>query len=999
MLAPLLLTLLSTLSAAPTADDARLNDLCFVDARHGWAVGDRGVVWHTDDGGTQWQRQPSGVSCPLWSVCFHNERLGWAAGGFTRPYTHTSTGVVLTTRDGGQTWTQVPKLVLPALRRIGFFDPRHGWALGCRSAMYPSGLFVTDDGGQSWRPLPGEGGAGWLAADFLDPRAGVLAGRNAAVAVVRGGEPGPIRADGLELRGLVQLRLQRPAHGWLVGDGGLVCMTNDLGTSMRPVPTLPPFARWFDFAALAVRGPKCWIAGSPGTRVFHTADAGRAWSTLDTGSTVPLRAIAFVDDQHGWAAGELGTILATADGGLSWRQQRAGGSRAAVLGVFADPDDVPLELLARLSGNEGYLSAVEVLGRRDVEVPPRDDVPAADRLHEAVVAVGGCAAAAAWQFPLRQSGLRVAVPQIVEAWDRASDGHGREELLARVVRQIRLWRPEIIVTHDAGREDDDPPAWLVHQAVEQAVRQAADPNAFPSQIAEAGLKSWQVKRVYAHCTPYAPREGPSVTRSATSTPSSGSRGAGDLITGQFAPAFGRSLADAAAEPRGLLQDHFTLPPPTLGFRLFAGNGPEASDQRDFFGAPAIAPGSQSRRELPHASLERPDASQRIAKKRRHVQAILDQAGRAGWSAEQLLAQIDQLTRDLDRPGAGQVLFQLADQCYRSGRWPAAADTFQAMAERYPEHSLTPLALRWLVQYYASGEAACRLHCDAPQQQGRFERAAAIGRELERTRFEQFAEPAVRFPLAAAYRGLGQARQAERFYQVQSRDEQRDAWWTCAQGELRLTDAKGHPPKPILSCVRAKAKPHLDGQLDDPVWRQAKPAALRSAQHDDADWPATVMLAYDDEFLYIAIRCRQPAGADGTPKDDNVGGDSSRRSPAPRPRDGDLSGHDRVELLLDIDRDYATYYRLAIDHRGWPNESCWGDATWNPAWSVAAGREDGAWTAEAAIPLAAIAGRPPQPRDIWAVGVQRVAPGAGFQSWSTPAAVHVLPDGFGYLVFE
>ena len=168
MVASLLLMLLAVLPGAMDAtNDAHLNDLCFVDAQHGWAVGDRGVVWHTDDGGTHWQQQTSGVTCPLWTVHFHNEKLGAAAGGFTHPYTHASSGVVLTTRNGGQTWTQVPKLVLPALHRSGWFDSRHGWALGCRSAMYPSGVFVTDDGGQSWRPLPGDGGSGWLAADFL----------------------------------------------------------------------------------------------------------------------------------------------------------------------------------------------------------------------------------------------------------------------------------------------------------------------------------------------------------------------------------------------------------------------------------------------------------------------------------------------------------------------------------------------------------------------------------------------------------------------------------------------------------------------------------------------------------------------------------------------------------------------------------------------------------------------------------------------------------------
>jgi arginyl-tRNA synthetase len=122
-------------------------------------------------------------------------------------------------------------------------------------------------------------------------------------------------------------------------------------------------------------------------------------------------------------------------------------------------------------------------------------------------------------------------------------------------------------------------------------------------------------------------------------------------------------------------------------------------------------------------------------------------------------------------------------------------------------------------------------------------------------------------------------------------------------------------------------------------------------------------------------------------------------PARRLRDTDLSAHDRVEVFLDIDRDYCTYYRLTVDHRGWTNDSCWGDATWNPGWFVAVRHEKGQWTAEAAIPFADLIGRPPQPRDVWDVGVQRVAPGVGFQSWTTPAAVAVLPDGFGYLVFQ
>lgn len=967
------LALLSVLPGAADVADARFNDVCFVDARQGWAVGDRGTILHTDDGGKLWRPQTSGVGCPLHSVCFLDEQLGWAAGGFTHPYTHASTGVVLTTHDGGRTWTHNPKLLLPALRWIGFFSPDRGWAVGCRSAMYPSGAFATDDGGRSWRPLPGGDDAPWRAADFLGPRTGLLAGRNGSLAVVRGESFESITTDRVELRSLSRIRLIRPSYGWLIGEGGLIQFTDDLGMTRRPPPGQPPPAiRHFDLVALAVRGPKCWIAGSPGTLVFHTADAGRTWNAFPTGATVPIRAMAFVDDLHGWAVGELGTILATDDGGRTWRRQRSGGSRAALLALFAEPHNVPLELIAQLAGGEGYLTAVEVFGRRDIELPPRDNLPLPDRLHEAVVRLGGNAATTAWQFPLRQSGLNIGRQGIVAGWDNANDGHGLESLRARIVRSIRTWRPEVIVTHDARPETKDPLGRIVRQAVLQAVGEAADPNAFPDQIAEAGLAPWRVKRMFG-------------------TMPLGERGNGKLSTAQFSPRLGGTLAEAAAEPRGLLCDRFVPSPPTFSLRPLEGD--ELSGRNVFTGL-TLPLGSESRRNLSPPSLESNVLSRRLAVRRRHVQAIIERADRGAWSADQLLAQIGQLTRDLDQRSAGQIIFQLANRYYRAGRWPLAAETFKALAERYPQHPLTPPAMLWLLQYNAGGEAAWRITRNLSRRSERLELAVALGKQLELTRFDLFAEPTVRFPLAAAYRGLGQTRQAKRLYQIQRRGNGRDAWWGCAQGELHIADATAPRIKPRLKCVKAESKPRLDGRLDDAVWKRAETATLESGLHDDGDWPAAVLLAHDAEFLYIAIQCRN---APGSEKASAKNGDG--KLPPGRPRDADLSDHDRVELFLDIDRDYATFYRLTVDHRGWTNDRCWEDHTWNPTWYVATSRDERGWTAEAAIPMKELTGQSPKPREVWAIGLQRVAPGVGFQSWNKPAAVDVLPDGFGHLEFE
>ena len=179
---------------------------------------------------------------------------------------------------------------------------------------------------------------------------------------------------------------------------------------------------------------------------------------------------------------------------------------------------------------------------------------------------------------------------------------------------------------------------------------------------------------------------------------------------------------------------------------------------------------------------------------------------------------------------------------------------------------------------------------------------------------------------------------------------------------------------------------MDGRLDKAVWRQAKPAALHSGLHDDSQWPAAVMLAHDAEFLYLGIRCREAPGA------------RYEAASGPSIRDADLSTHDRVDVFLDMDRDFATYYRLTIDHCGWTNDSCCGDSTWDPKWYVAARTEGGYWTVEAAIRLRELTSHPPAAKEVWAFGLQRTVPGVGFQSWTVPASTAVLPEGFGYLVF-
>ena len=558
-------------NSEPMRGDARLSDVSFVDRVHGWAVGDRGTIWHTDDGGRNWGLQRANVRCPLCSVFFLNPDTGWAAGGGSLPYSGNSSGVVLFTHDGGQHWVHDPKLLLPALKQVRFSSERHGWAVGCPSAMFPSGVFVTEDGGRNWNPLPSARTPGWSSGDFLAPYQGVVAGHG-AVAVARRAGLEPARTLDFGLRNLTRLKLVPPSYGWLVGQGGLVMLTGDAGASWRlpPSPLPDGVIAEFDFTALEVRGPKVWIAGAPGSRILHSPDAGHTWLLQPTGQSLPIRAISFADDACGWAVGDLGTILATSDGGQTWNRQRAGGARAALLGVFGDPQDVPLEVFARLSGNEGYLGQVEIIGRRDLETPSRTETAWDDRFHEAMIGVGASGAGAAWQFPLRQPGLELSAAQIVAGWDAAGDHHALEQLEAYLVRQIRLWRPDVLVTKDPSSGGVDPLAELVGTAVAAAAIKAEDPSALSRQITLAGLAPWKVKRIYAATRP-------------------GVSGTINLATSQLAPRLGRSLADVAATPRGLVSNRCQDWPASIGFRLVQDESPDRAHGK------TSLPASRSRR--------------------------------------------------------------------------------------------------------------------------------------------------------------------------------------------------------------------------------------------------------------------------------------------------------------------------------------------------------------------------------------------------------------------
>ena len=440
----------------------------------------------------------------------------------------------------------------------------------------------------------------------------------------------------------------------------------------------------------------------------------------------------------------------------------------------------------------------------------------------------------------------------------------------------------------------------------------------------------------------------------------------------------------------------------------------------------LAPGGVARRKLRQAAELAPEQGKAL-QARRNLDSILLAPASSLASPDRILAQVGPtLSRMPDDQGA-QAAYGVASQYVRLGQWEAARELFLLMIDRYPAQPLSVDACRWLIRHAASSEARRRHELkqflmttqttvqagegvqasstmklqELPQVVGSRQLATLSSPEETRRWYENglrigerlaglgplYAnDPAIQFSLQACRRNLGDFERARQWYAQFHAEHADGPWREAAAAEIWLGNRVGQPPKPVAWCRRAAVAPFLDGQFKDACWQGRPPLVLKSAAGDTLkDYPTEAWLAYDQDFLYVGVKCRHP----------------ENRFVAPvkvRPRDADLRSHDRVSLLIDLDRDYSSYFRLEVDQRGCLCDDCWGDRSWDPRWFVALHNEPNSWQIEVAIPLSELTGETVTAGKAWAFNIVRILPGRGVQAWSLPADVQPRPEGMGLLLF-
>lgn len=991
---------------ASLLDDSTLHDVTFV-GRQGWAVGEHGVIRRTTDGGRSWSLEQAPKSASLRSVCFLTNRLGWMAGGYVEPYTQAARGVLFVTSNGGESWTELSGGKLPYLHTVKFFSLEDGIAVGRKLGPYGSGLLMTHDGGQTWEDVSavGELEAEWRTGDFLSPERGVFAGRRGSLVIWGGDQVRENQQMSIGRATIRDVHLDSNGSGWLVGEQALLLRTSNAGVAWAsPAGRLPSELRDVtDFLAVTQRGDQVWVAGKPGTIIWHSPDGGRSWQRQFTGETLPIRALHFRDEQHGVAIGDMGLILTTDNGGTTWSNaQQEQKRRAGLMLITARPEQISFPLLAWYAGENGYRSVALVPVEQETE---RAALTADLRLSASIASAGGNTAIVGTRLPVGLPDLASNREELIAEWNNRTDGRLTEVLLGGLVAEIRQWRPEVIVLPHAA--DHDQTTQLLNQAVLEAVDQAGDATRHLDLVQGLGLRPWKVPRAVT----LEPASGPTRSFFSPRRP---------LVR------MGLTLEEAtlAAQTRVLAQDVAAS-----GYgSLKLAESDTVLQMTELFQQLDVPAGGAARRRLIPMTTEMLGDLDRDRNRPEQVKAMAASARQRHGSAQTILAILDQQLAQMDDEEAARLLYEMGEEEIALGEWMAAEGLLIQLVNRYQKTLAGQAGAKRLIQIWASDEiswlrsrgigskegvltldqAATEKLLATPQQkifsskiyEGMDEKDDAPFISIVQTSAKSGARPwdwqsGVRATwlsqagtlgvlMSKENPGLFRDEIVQRSLAVVNRQPQLaadlDALYQRVHGLQKGVPTNWFLPlreptiKKTLAAQPVKTRPELDGQLTDACWKEAAPQVLEQGSGRlFANGASIVMLAYDKEYLYLAA---------SVVKHPDVQYEGPQ--PAGRRHDENLTGHDRLSFFIDIDRDYGLFYELTIDERGLTAETVGGGSIWNPEMFLAAKHDGEHWRLEAAVPLRELA--PPERRqgDSWGLAMRRTIPAVGWESWQGEA---------------
>jgi photosystem II stability/assembly factor-like uncharacterized protein len=329
----------------PQPQGIKLNEGKFLNPNTGFAVGDKGTIIKTTDGGADWAVIYSDTSLKLTSLCVNslhgifiggreglilkstNLGLNWTSMNLDMyqvndlDFVNKDTGYavgskIYKTTNGGNNWIQQLQ-INTSLYAVSFSDPRNGIAVG--DSTLNGLIYKTVNGGTNWISMRDHIGTTLTDVYCLDSDIAYIATQHSIFKTTNGGDNW-VSSYYHQHAVFESVYFTGYENGFAVGNNGLLSKTFDGGLSWydsyisNSVTTgnannLPGSINFCD----SLNG---LIAGDYGL-LIQTTDGGNTWFNQKE-SIKHFRNVFFVDENTGFVCGQTGTILKTTSSGIKW---------------------------------------------------------------------------------------------------------------------------------------------------------------------------------------------------------------------------------------------------------------------------------------------------------------------------------------------------------------------------------------------------------------------------------------------------------------------------------------------------------------------------------------------------------------------------------------------------------------------------------------------------------------------------------------------------------
>jgi photosystem II stability/assembly factor-like uncharacterized protein len=282
-----------------------LEDIQFIDANNGWAVGWDNTILKTTDGGQNWITKRSIVNGPwIYGVFFLDANKGWAAE---------DNGSILSTTDGGENWSETSTSA-PYLIDFDFIDANNGWAFGGLGA-----ILHTTDGGAHWASQNTNQSNDFYAGKFFNADTGVAVGYLGRCIKTTDGGASWSQKSTLLTDTFNDISFIDNKQGWAAGDFVIAHTTNGGDTWIKQKQLDDSLYLEGIFFTDSQNG---WASGNSKSGagiILHTTDGGTNWEQRNFyfNNFYNLKAFSFIDANTGWVVGDAGVILHTTNGGVT----------------------------------------------------------------------------------------------------------------------------------------------------------------------------------------------------------------------------------------------------------------------------------------------------------------------------------------------------------------------------------------------------------------------------------------------------------------------------------------------------------------------------------------------------------------------------------------------------------------------------------------------------------------------------------------------------------